>query len=262
MQHRMSRAISLLTVWLSLAIGISVCVASDPSDGQLYDIDIPSLNAAEALNRLAEQTGAIMLFPYDLAETRQANALLGRFTLMDALSELLKDSGLSSGLSDKRVIQIALDETVDRNTEEEDMAKAKIPLRTKVGTFLVSLFVVSGVSDLVGVPRTPQLRENSILELPMSKRKKYSKEFKQDAVRLVTEQGYSIAESARNLCLNANMLARWKKESEESEDAFRGNGKLTPEQLEVRQLRSEVKQLRLEREILKKATAFFVNESK
>ena len=96
----------------------------------------------------------------------------------------------------------------------------------------------------------------------MSKRKKYSKEFKQDAVRLVTEQGYSIAESARNLGLNANMLARWKKESSESEDAFRGNGKLTPEQLELRQLRSENKQLRLEREILKKATAFFVNEPK
>ena len=54
----------------------------------------------------------------------------------------------------------------------------------------------------------------------------------------------------------------WKKEIEESEDAFRGNGKLTQVQLELRQLRSENRQLRLEREILKKATAFFVNESK
>ena len=96
----------------------------------------------------------------------------------------------------------------------------------------------------------------------MSKRRKHSKEFKQDAVRLVTEQGYAIAEAARNLGLNANMLARWKKETEETEDAFRGNGKLTQEQLELRQLRSENRQLRLEREILKKATAFFVNESK
>ena len=96
----------------------------------------------------------------------------------------------------------------------------------------------------------------------MNKRRKHSKEFKQDAVRLVTEQGYAIAEAARNLGLNANMLARWKKEAEESEDAFRGNGKLTQEQLELRQLRSENRQLRLEREILKKATAFFVNESK
>ncbi len=96
----------------------------------------------------------------------------------------------------------------------------------------------------------------------MSKRRKHSKEFKQDAVRLVTEQGYALAEAARNLGHNANMLARWKKETEESEDAFRGNGKLTQEQLELRQLRSENRQLRLEREILKKATAFFVNESK
>lgn len=96
----------------------------------------------------------------------------------------------------------------------------------------------------------------------MSDRQQYSKEFKLDAVRLVTEQGYKIAEAARNLGLNANMLGRWKKESEESEEAFRGNGKLTPEQLELRQLRVENRQLRLEREILKKATAFFANESK
>ena len=96
----------------------------------------------------------------------------------------------------------------------------------------------------------------------MNKRKKYSKEFKHDAVRLVTEQGYSIAEAARNLGLNYNMLGRWKKESEELEDVFRGNGKLTPDQLELRQLKAENRQLRMEREILKKATAFFAKESK
>ena len=96
----------------------------------------------------------------------------------------------------------------------------------------------------------------------MNKRQKYSKEFKHDAVRLITEQGYSIAEAARNLGLNYNMLGRWKKESEEGEDAFRGNGKLTPDQLELRRLQAENRQLRMEREILKKATAFFAKESK
>jgi transposase len=50
----------------------------------------------------------------------------------------------------------------------------------------------------------------------MNKRQKYSKEFKYDAVRLVTEQGYSIAEAARNPGLNYNMFSRWKRESEES----------------------------------------------
>lgn len=68
----------------------------------------------------------------------------------------------------------------------------------------------------------------------MKKRQKYSKEFKQDAVRLVTEQGYAIAEAARNLGLNASMLGRWKTEAAESEGAFRGNRKLTQEQLELR----------------------------
>jgi len=144
MQHRIARAISLLAVWCSLSIFSAVCVANESSDGQLYDIDIPSLNAAEALNHLAEQTGAVMLFPYDLAETRQANAVLGRYTLMDALSELLKDSGLSSGLSDKRVIQIALDEPVDRKQEEGEMVTAEVPTRNKVGMFFASLFVAAG----------------------------------------------------------------------------------------------------------------------
>ncbi len=96
----------------------------------------------------------------------------------------------------------------------------------------------------------------------MQKRPRYSKEFKLDAVRLVTEQGYSIAGAARNLGLNANMLGRWKIEAAESEGAFRGNGKLSPEQLELRRLKAENRQLRLEREILKKATAFFAKESR
>ena len=146
MQRRMTRAIFLLAVWFSLATGNAVCVAAAPADEQLYDIDIPSVNAAEALNHLAEQTGAIMLFPYDLAESRQANAVLGRFTLMHALSELLKDSGLSSGLSEKRVIQIALDEPLERKTGEEKMATVKVPFRKKVGTFLASLLIASGAA--------------------------------------------------------------------------------------------------------------------
>ena len=96
----------------------------------------------------------------------------------------------------------------------------------------------------------------------MKKRQRYNREFKLDAVRLVTEQGYSIAEAARNLGLNANMLGRWKIEATESEGAFRGNGNLSSEQLELRRLKVENRQLRMEREILKKATAFFAKESK
>ncbi len=143
-QRKVVQAIVTCVTWIFLAMYSGTSAANSQSEEQLYDISIPSLNAAEALNSLAEQTGAVMLFPYDLAVSRQANEVVGRFTLTGALSELLKGSGLSSGLSDKRVIQIALDEPVERRTEERKMAAPKVPLRKTVGTFIASLFVISG----------------------------------------------------------------------------------------------------------------------
>jgi len=95
------------------------------------------------------------------------------------------------------------------------------------------------------------------------KRKHYSKQFKIDAVKLVTEQRYKESEAARNLGIHHSSLRRWKKELEtDGNQAFPGKGNMTPEKEELYRLRKENKQLRMEREILKKATAFFVNESK
>ncbi len=97
----------------------------------------------------------------------------------------------------------------------------------------------------------------------MKTRKSYSKEFKLDAVSLVTEQNYKIAEAANSLGISANMLGRWLKEQEsEGVHAFRGNGKLTPEQEEIRRLREENKRLKMEKEILEKVTVFFAKETK
>ena len=97
----------------------------------------------------------------------------------------------------------------------------------------------------------------------MKTRKSYSKEFKLDAVSLVTEQNYKIAEAARSLGISSNMLGRWiKEQQEEGTHAFRGNGKLTPEQEEIRRLREENKRLKMDKDILKKATVFFAKETK
>lgn len=98
----------------------------------------------------------------------------------------------------------------------------------------------------------------------MTTRKQYSKEFKLDAVSLVLEQGYTRAEAARSLEINVSQLGRWIKEYREDDNgqAFRGNGKLTPEQEEIRRLRVENRQLKLERQILKEATVFFAKETK
>jgi transposase len=97
----------------------------------------------------------------------------------------------------------------------------------------------------------------------LTARKKYSKEFKLDAIDLVLEQGYSLAEASKSLGINTNMLGRWIREHQSDDDkAFRGNGKLTPEQLEIRRLKEENRQLKMEKEILKKATVFFAKETK
>ena len=95
------------------------------------------------------------------------------------------------------------------------------------------------------------------------KRKQYSKQFKVDAVKLATEQGYKVSEAARNLGIHHSSLRRWKKQFETNgNQAFPGKGHMSPEKEELDRLRKEVKKLRMEREILKKAAAFFANESK
>ncbi|MEY3123294.1 MAG: hypothetical protein RI993_2119 [Pseudomonadota bacterium] len=98
----------------------------------------------------------------------------------------------------------------------------------------------------------------------METRKQYTKEFKLDAISLVLDQGLTIAEAARSLEIRANMLGRWIKENEADNNgqAFRGNGKLTPDQEEIRRLKIENKQLKLERQILKEAAVFFAKETK
>ena len=93
-------------------------------------------------------------------------------------------------------------------------------------------------------------------------RKKYAQAFKLDAVDLVLKQGYSRAEASKSLGINPNLMGRWVKEHQEKEGhAFRGNGKLSPEQKEIRQLRDENKRLKMEKEILKKATALLMSDS-
>jgi len=97
----------------------------------------------------------------------------------------------------------------------------------------------------------------------MRKRKKYSKEFKLDAVSLVLEQGYSRSDAARSLEVDPSLIRRWVLEHQaDDEQAFRGHGKLTPEQEEIKKLKAQVKRLEMEKDILKKATAFFAAETK
>lgn len=91
------------------------------------------------------------------------------------------------------------------------------------------------------------------------KNKSYSKEFKEEAVALITEQGYSVADAAKAVGVRTNQLYRWKQEQEELKSGSMLNA---DDKAELLRLRKEVKQLRMEKEILKKASAFFAKEMK
>ena len=90
-------------------------------------------------------------------------------------------------------------------------------------------------------------------------RRKFSREFKVEAVRLVRERGVSVAQAGRDLDVHENVLRKWVKEiGSDPEHAFPGHGKQKPEQLEIDRLRREVTKLKAERDILKKAAAYLV----
>ena len=92
--------------------------------------------------------------------------------------------------------------------------------------------------------------------------RKFSREFKLEAVRLVRERGVSLMQAARDLDLHETVLRKWVRAQDvDPVSAFPGNGQRKPEQLEIEQLRREVTRLKAERDILKKAEAYFAKDS-
>ena len=96
----------------------------------------------------------------------------------------------------------------------------------------------------------------------MVKRRQFSKEFKTEAVRLVRDRGVSVAQAAKDLDIHENVLRKWVREvSADAQHAFPGHGQMKPEQAEIARLQKEVAKLKMERDILKKAAAYFAKES-
>jgi len=93
-------------------------------------------------------------------------------------------------------------------------------------------------------------------------RRSFSREFKLEAIKLVRERGVAVAQAARDLGVHENVLRKWVRDWEaDPQQAFPGQGKMKPEQLELERLRREVRRLKAERDILKKAAAYFAKES-
>lgn len=95
----------------------------------------------------------------------------------------------------------------------------------------------------------------------MSKRRKFSNEFKQEAVRLTEEPGVSCSQVAGELGIGANLLARWRRElARDGQQAFPGRGQSRDEELAA--TRRELARVKKERDFLKEAAVFFAKASK
>ena len=96
----------------------------------------------------------------------------------------------------------------------------------------------------------------------MAKRRQFSREFKLEAVRLVKDRGVTLPQAARDLDVHENVLRKWIREAmADPQEAFPGKGVMKPEQAEIECLRKEVTKLKMERDILKKAAAYFAKDS-
>lgn len=93
-------------------------------------------------------------------------------------------------------------------------------------------------------------------------KRKFSREYKIEAVKMVTERGVAIVQASRDLGVHATVLRKWVKDYiADAREAFPGKGQMKPEQLEIDRLRKEVAKLKAERDILKKAAAYFARDS-
>jgi len=89
------------------------------------------------------------------------------------------------------------------------------------------------------------------------KHRQFSREFKRNAVQLVTEKGMQVGKVARELDIHPNLLHLWRRQFlAEGNKAFTGRGRIPPEKAEIRRLQKELKRVKEERDILKKAVAF------
>ncbi len=95
------------------------------------------------------------------------------------------------------------------------------------------------------------------------RRRHFTRDFKRNAVQLVTEKGIAVGKVARDLDIHPNLLHLWRRQFlKDGDKAFTGKGRVKPENAEIRKLRKELERTREERDILKKALAVFSKQNR
>lgn len=121
-----------------------------------FQFDMPAQKLVQSLDSLSNQTETLVLFPYDLVENRQARAIKGHYTILDAVGMLLRDTDLVGGFSEKGVLVIsALDTNASHNQREETMSTKKNILAT-----VINILMGSGVQGVIAQEARTDLNDN------------------------------------------------------------------------------------------------------
>jgi iron complex outermembrane recepter protein len=174
------------TAWrAALALCLALCIVgtSAAETQKVYDLDLRAQSVADALNGLSAQTGAPVVFPYDLVKDRKANPVIGRYTLQAALNALLEGTGLSGGLSDKGVLTVSPEnpgtakrgETRVTHEKEQNTNKTTGARPAGMATFFASMAAFSASAQEVGIDQnkiedvviTAQKREERLQDVPV-----------------------------------------------------------------------------------------------
>lgn len=184
--------VTVLARWcLILALGLALCIVqtANAEPQKVYDINLGVQSVADALTRLSEQTGAPVVFSYDLTKGRKANPVSGRYTLQQALDALLEGTGLSGGLSDKGVLTVSAAESgtpksgetiVTKNDNQQNTQKTHAPRVAAITSFFASIASAFSAgaqesgdsadihSNLESVVVTAQKHEERLQDTPVS----------------------------------------------------------------------------------------------
>ena len=146
-----------------------------------HRVKVPSLPAVEAFGQLIQQTGTQFLFPYDLVSSHTTVAVNGKYTVLEALQLMLRNTQLNSGLSEKGAIKIFINDGTSKNNEERDGMNTntkKTVLATVIGMFAVGGMATASAEDqaeqqaqqsrIDEVIVTAQKREQRLLDVPIS----------------------------------------------------------------------------------------------
>jgi iron complex outermembrane receptor protein len=151
---------------IALCIALSLAAtARAAGPRQVFDINLPAQSLTTALNRLSEQTGVPVVFPYDLAKGRSSTPVTGRHTALEALTVLLAGTGLSGGLSEKGVLTISSAPMAEQSGETPVTPK---PRRAAIAAFFTSI-----ATALTAPAQQPAGAEsNSVEEVLVTARKR------------------------------------------------------------------------------------------